>query len=372
MTIVLLTAATHHASAQLGRATIDTLAHGIVRVRNSGPTRWAGTGGWTLVPEQAITADGTDALIAEPWSIAVDSRGDIFQTDWKVNAIQEWDRGGKFVRSIGRKGQGPGEFEVPIEIAIRNDTLLAYASNESRVSLWHTDGRLIREWRVDFCCGDAPMFGSGSTALIRIVTHHDGSDRDAAIQFRLDGTIVDTTLLLPQPAPHVWHNKRGEFPIPFWPYREGTFNSRGGYISGDANSYTLTIGRAGSDTARLIELPGSRTRVDDAYVDSVFASYARSPMLAGIPKRSDIPGVQPYFTKLYADEHDNIWIQRPDGRGQLGGFDVIDANGTFLGTVAAPRADLRAIVLRNGRLYALSDNDGEPVIRIYRIDRQGR
>ena len=110
---------------RLTRPIIDSLPHGVVRVRNLGPSRWLGTSGWQLVPEQTISADGGAAVIAQPRNLAVDSHGNVFETDWKVDAIQEWDRAGKFVRTIGRKGDGPGEIKVPIGIATRTETLQA-------------------------------------------------------------------------------------------------------------------------------------------------------------------------------------------------------------------------------------------------------
>ncbi len=373
LAMIVLAATAHHAAAQLGHATIDTLAHGIVRVRNSGPTRWTGTGGWTLVPELTITADGTNALIAEPWSIAVDSRGDVLETDWKVDAIQEWDRTGKFIRTIGRKGQGPGEFEVPIDIAIRNDTLLAYASNEARVSLWHTDGKLIREWRVDFCCGGDPAFGAQGSIMIRMSVHANGSYRRSAIRWRPDGRIIDTIALPIEPPVRTWEVAHGEYAIPFSPGEVGTFNSRGEYVSGFGGTYALVVARHGGDTAQIIAMPDARVKLSVKVLDSVFAMYSRIPPLAGVAKRGDLPATAPYFTGLHVDEHDNVWIERLGSDGEVTSFDVIDPHGVFLGSAATPPGASGHFLFTHGRMYASGETpDGDIVINIYRIDRRGR
>jgi hypothetical protein len=359
---------------RLARPIIDTLPHGIVRVRNTGPAMWSGLSGWQFVLEQTIAADGTAGLIAEPRTVAVDSHGKIFETDWKVDAIQEWDRTGKFVRTLGRKGDGPGEFKVPINIAIRGDTLLAYASNQRRVSLWRTDGTLIREWRVDFCCGGEPRFGLQGTVMVRVAIHISNDVyRRGVIRWRPDGSIVDT-MLLPIEAPvHTWDVSHATWTIPFTAYQVGVLDSHAWYVGGFGGRYSLVMAPHGTDTARIVEMPGTRVKLAAAVADSVFAGYEKIPQLAGVAKRGDIPTELPYFDRLHVDEHDNIWIERPAPDGQAASFDVIDHNGTFLGSVPMPPGHPTALHFVNGRLYASAATaDGDVVLQVYRIDRRNK
>ncbi|MGH7582187.1 MAG: hypothetical protein ACREL5_03060, partial [Gemmatimonadales bacterium] len=72
------------------------------------------------------------------------------------------------------------------------------------------------------------------------------------------------------------------------------------------------------------------------------------------------------------DEHDNVWISRPGTDGSLASFDVIDSRGWYLGSVAAPPSRCRLMVFRNDRMFCTGENDdGIPVIRVYRVDRRG-
>jgi hypothetical protein len=360
--------------ASIAKPVIETPAHGPVHVRNSAPSQWTGTTGWRLVRERSIDPDpATGVVIAQPVSLEVDRHGNIFETDWKVDGIQEFDSTGKFLRQIGRKGSGPGEFQVPISVAVQGDTMVAYASNQSQVSVWRTDGTLLKSWHVDFCCGSGPVLAPNGMVMIKIEVRSAGGDRDAMVRWHADGRMIDTMLLAAQPEVHAWRSPTGgTFPIPFGTWRIGTFDSHGSYISGNSAAYTLIVSPRGSDTARVIDVAGNRTAVDAAYVDSVFARYGRIKQIAAIAKRADIPTQQPWFIALHLDEHDNLWIERPDGRGTVSQFDVLDSGGIFLGSVAAPASAPGSMRFVRGRLYTTEENaDGVIVINVYRINRNG-
>jgi hypothetical protein len=48
--------------------------------------------------------------------VACDDKGCVYVCDYKANNIKKFDSSGKFVKTIGRQGQGPGEFAMPYEI----------------------------------------------------------------------------------------------------------------------------------------------------------------------------------------------------------------------------------------------------------------
>jgi len=54
--------------------------------------------------------------------IEVDSQENIYVADKRNYRIQKFDRNGNYVQTIGRQGQGPGEFELPTRIRINETT----------------------------------------------------------------------------------------------------------------------------------------------------------------------------------------------------------------------------------------------------------
>jgi hypothetical protein len=54
---------------------------------------------------------------------------------------------GKLIRTIGRGGEGPGEFRTGVQVdPWRGDSILAYNGGNARWSLFRADGTLVREW----------------------------------------------------------------------------------------------------------------------------------------------------------------------------------------------------------------------------------
>ncbi len=46
--------------------------------------------------------------------VAINSKGDYFVSDGKIRQIFQFDAEGRLIRKIGRQGQGPGEYNLPL------------------------------------------------------------------------------------------------------------------------------------------------------------------------------------------------------------------------------------------------------------------
>jgi len=76
----------------------------------------------------------------------VDEDGNVFVTDWDRKRIQKYGPDGKFLLSIGRKGQGPGEFINVWEPEFdRDGNLYVIDISQKRISFFSSDGRHIRQ-----------------------------------------------------------------------------------------------------------------------------------------------------------------------------------------------------------------------------------
>jgi sugar lactone lactonase YvrE len=81
--------------------------------------------------------------------VAIAPNGDIFVADGHVNSrIVKFSKDGKFIKEWGRKGSGPGEFNLPHSIVFdsRGRLLVADRSNK-RIQLFDQNGTFIEEWK---------------------------------------------------------------------------------------------------------------------------------------------------------------------------------------------------------------------------------
>ena len=107
--------------------------------------------------------------------VDVDAAGNLWVLDAGNHRVQVFDRGGSFVRSLGREGQGPGEFESPTRLAIVGDRLVVRAAR-SRLSLFDLDGEHVEDAIVeDVSSSLSNFFGRDDGSFIASYTKIDTS-----------------------------------------------------------------------------------------------------------------------------------------------------------------------------------------------------
>jgi hypothetical protein len=102
----------------------------------------------TLYHELTIGEDDTDpnSMFSELRSIQVDDQENIYALDMKETKIKVFDKSGKFLRSFGKKGKGPGEIELPIRMEMdREGNIVIADMGNNKLIYFALDGKCIRE-----------------------------------------------------------------------------------------------------------------------------------------------------------------------------------------------------------------------------------
>jgi len=108
------------------------------------------TGKWGKTPKVSIEfvktigdieSEDENILFYMPSDIAFDSQGNMYILDTGNHRIQKFNPDGKFLASIGRKGQGPAEFQYPLSLDIDSEGYLYVAdSGNQRIQVLKPDG----------------------------------------------------------------------------------------------------------------------------------------------------------------------------------------------------------------------------------------
>lgn len=93
-----------------------------------------------------VDDDGEDYVFGRIFDVTADSRGRILILDNGFSRVQVYDSTGAFIQSIGRKGEGPGEFAFPTAIDV-DDLDNLYVASRGRISVFNRDGRFVEEFR---------------------------------------------------------------------------------------------------------------------------------------------------------------------------------------------------------------------------------
>ena len=90
-------------------------------------------------------------LLDEPNDMAFGPTGDIFVVQGHGKGdprVLKFDKTGKFIKSWGGKGTGPGQFDIAHSIVIDSKGLVYVADRQNRrVQIFDTDGKFIKEWK---------------------------------------------------------------------------------------------------------------------------------------------------------------------------------------------------------------------------------
>ena len=100
---------------------------------------------WNLEPELRIGGGNADPHyeLNPIREITIGPDGSIYVTQAGDQALRVFDAQGKYLRTIGRKGEGPGEFTGLGGVGFIGDTLYVTDFRQRRITLFRPDGTLI-------------------------------------------------------------------------------------------------------------------------------------------------------------------------------------------------------------------------------------
>ncbi|UCH95942.1 MAG: 6-bladed beta-propeller [Candidatus Aminicenantes bacterium] len=108
-----------------------------------------------IVPKKVFTITGEDQRITDPgrkfiWPryLDIDSQGNIYIVDSPSASVKKFDRTGKFIKSFGKKGSGPGEMRYPFMVSVLDNVVYVTDPAERRMVTFDTEGNFIRNIKL--------------------------------------------------------------------------------------------------------------------------------------------------------------------------------------------------------------------------------
>ncbi len=321
------------------------------------------------------TEEKEEYMFSYTVSIAVNDNGDIFILDIQQKNIRVFDSHGKYVKTIGRPGQGPGEMETPTQIQITSQNeLVVFDLRRRSLECFSSDGeflrrntlirverptRIIIDSNGDFICGMGII--EENRPKVALMKFNSGQEKEFII------TTFDPFSMSADPfspfkyrilRPSLLFNVTKENNI-IWAvsseYELKILNSEGKTIKKIVKDY-VPVEITENDKKEII-FNRYRTETPPEERNIVFPKY-----FYPINGNSDIG--------ISADEKGNIFVrtyeESLDSRGYF--YDVFNPKGYFITKVTLKAASDLPIIWKKNKLYTIeTDEEGYQTIKRYKV-----
>ncbi len=299
-------------------------------------------------------------VLNNPSKIRVDAQGNIYVLDVGDVNIKVYDPAGRFVRAIGRKGQGPGEFGFLSDFDLMSkERIAAFDTLLARVSILTVEGRYLSGFSVSMFC-DA-LRADENDVLYLAKSEEAKSGVELSSEFKEVPMLM--TILRTDTA------GRTPVPIASFPGEYRLLKASG-----------LTVSTAFSDRAVLWILRpegGFFAGFNEVYEVGAFAADGRKQFAFGrrfAPvKNAHYKGLagerktRPVYHDLMVDPDGDLWLDlyRPEGvKGAL--YDVFSPDGIYLKQVVAEQ---HIACIKDGKAYGfVRTDDGFRYVRRCKVE----
>ena len=298
-------------------------------------------------------------------TLAVDAQENIFVLDYKESHVKVFDKTGKYLRTIGRKGQGPGELAGPMAMAFDHPSgaLLVLEAGAHRISRFDSQGKFFKALPLKSVGGLRMRLDSiGNIFILESVysekeTHY--VIKKFAPDMRLIAILTETPSVIDYAGAIGTNN-------PFGPRPSFDIDGKDRFLYGFPKLYEIQIfGPANKPVGRILKeyspVAVTAEEIDEQKKDT-------PPEI-----KLDFSKYHAAFRRFFPDDEGHLFVQTFEKTKTPKSyiFDVFDAEGRFMGSM--PFADA-PVLIKKDKLYSLEeDEDGYQIIKRYVVTwRAGR
>jgi len=297
---------------------------------------------------------GEEYIFSRVRSIAVDEKKRIYVLDTKEAHVKVFDKNGDYVKTVGRKGQGPGEMSLPFSICITSQNeIMVQDLNNRRIMFYSLDGNFIK---------------SLSTAKILIVGSNIDSKGNIIGIVSTRGPEKQTIELKKFDSNLNYLYSLSSFSLPsgsstFNPFMSElcwAVSKEDSVVCGYPEKYEIKVFDPEGEVIKKVVKDYKPIKITQEEIEE------RKKRLPG-PMKLDIPPYHSAYQDFSIDEENRIFVQTWERAENEEGYyyDVFNSEGKYIAKIPLK---FPPQVFKRNKLYTIEeDEEGYQVVKRYKV-----
>jgi hypothetical protein len=287
-------------------------------------------------------------------SLAVDDEERIYVLDSKEAHVKVFDRQGKYLRTIGRKGQGPGEFQSPLTVYITGQNELVVEDITRQLAFFSLEGKFKRNLLTAKTGALAIDMDSEGNLIATVIVREQENPRYELQKFDPDLNYLHSLGSSPlRSATPGGYN-------PFSPIIQSEINCYDRVVVAYPEKYELKIYDKSGTMIRKVMKEYDPVEITEEEIKEV--TEARP-----VEGNLSIPKYHNAYRWVITDDEGRMFIRTYEGAVNSNEYyhDVFDEEGKYIAKIPLgffPRA------WKNNKLYTIeADEDGYQYVKRYKV-----
>lgn len=338
-----------------------------------------------LHPEKSVTFEeeftfkekdeSGEIRLYKPGRYVVDGQGHVYIEDDSDMSIKVFDAQGRYLRAIGRKGSGPGEFGRIADMAVLPDGRLLITDFETRrTSFFSPEGQFLSSFQWTKFFSQVHLVTDSSYTVNEMVATKDTRELWVkTIDFNGEELVTFGKFAYPEFKILTQGDATFSTSVPYSP--------RSVFIGDQVrqllyhclnNKYLIEIYGSDGKLVRKIDRPYEPPPITSEDVEDFLSRFKDRPdsPFAKMAKEMEFPKVKTVTDRMIVDSRSQLWVktneERKEGEKTFTAFDIFGPEGFYDARVWL---EFNPLFFPDGKMYRLVEDEetGAVQLKRYRI-----
>jgi hypothetical protein len=302
-------------------------------------------------------------MFSNPIDIDSDSEGNIYVLDLRELTIKKYDANGIFKKTIGRKGQGPGEFQYPYGFCIDgSDFIYITDAVNRRIDILDCEGVHQDTLVLDFSCSNISDYSENKLVVYYNLYKQRDEERRKVSKvgiFDIEQNKISDFYEIERPLFNSIQSKEYRIDLPSERF---DVDSNGNLYIGNNDKYEINVYEPSGNKFLIFSKLREPIPLDPEIKAKALKQLSKSSFPTDLGEYENLIKYHSFFNSLSIDENDRIWIklfqlfdENETKRFSL--YDIFSTDGKYLFTTKIDRGISGQLIFKNGFAYGLTRDE---------------